>query len=126
IWEAVGRAARSCREQAQVPAADVRGISFDATCSTVFLTGDGRPVAISTSGDPQWDVIVWMDHRAVAEAEECNATKHRGLDYVGGGMSPEMATPKMMWVKRHLPESWARVGQLYDLADFLTWRASGN
>src|SRR4051812_2303479 len=41
-------------------------------------------------------------------------------------MSPEMATPKLMWVKRHLPGRWAEVGQLYDLGDFLTWRASGN
>jgi ribulose kinase len=30
-----------------------------------------------------------------------------------------------MWLKRHRPEQWARFGRILDLADFLTWRASG-
>ena len=41
-------------------------------------------------------------------------------------MSPEMETPKLMWLKRHLPETWARAGRFFDLADFLTWRATGS
>jgi FGGY-family pentulose kinase len=31
-----------------------------------------------------------------------------------------------MWLKRHLPASWARAGLAFDLADFLSWRATGN
>ena len=41
-------------------------------------------------------------------------------------MSPEMQTPKLMWIKRNLPETWERAGQFFDLADFLTYRASGS
>ena len=65
----------------------------------------GRPLSVSTTGEPRWDTIVWLDHRAVAEAEECTASGHRVLDHVGGVMSPEMEIPKLMWLKRHLPES---------------------
>jgi ribulose kinase len=36
-----------------------------------------------------------------------------------------METPKLMWLKRHMPATWARAGLLLDLADFLTWRATG-
>ena len=68
---------------------------------------------------------MWADHRAVAEAEEITATGHRVLDYVGGTMSPEMELPKLLWLKRHLPQAWARYGLALDLTDFLTWRASG-
>ena len=31
-----------------------------------------------------------------------------------------------MWLKRQLPDTWNRAGYLFDLADFLTWRASGS
>ncbi|HET6468757.1 MAG TPA: FGGY-family carbohydrate kinase [Geminicoccaceae bacterium] len=126
IWQAVGEAARAARERAGVRPEQVGGISFDATCSTVVLDADARPVSVSTTGEDRWDVIVWLDHRAVAEAEACTASGHQVLDYVGGVMSPEMATPKLMWLSRHLPASWARVGRLFDLADFLTFKASGS
>ena len=41
-------------------------------------------------------------------------------------MSPEMQIPKLMWLKRHLPASWSRAALAFDLADFLTWRATAN
>ena len=63
---------------------------------------------------------MWADHRAVTEAEEITATDHRVLDYVGGVMSPEMQLPKLLWLKRHLPQTWPRYGLALDLADFLT------
>ena len=86
---------------------------------------DGRPASVSTTGEDRWNIVVWLDHRAIAEAEECSATGHRVLDFVGGTMSPEMEMPKLMWLKRHLPAEWQRYGRLMDLADLLTFRACG-
>jgi FGGY-family pentulose kinase len=126
IWQAVGAAVREAVAAASVDPAAVRGIGFDATCSLVVRDAAGRPVTVSATGEPRWDTIVWLDHRAVAEAGECTASGHRVLDHVGGTMSPEMEIPKLMWLKRHLPESWARAGLFLDLADYLTWRASGS
>ena len=37
-----------------------------------------------------------------------------------------MQIPKLMWLKRHLPASWARTALAFDLADFLAWHATGN
>lgn len=126
IWRAVATAVRAAMAAAEAPADAVRGISFDATCSLVVLDAAGNPVDVSSGEDPSWDTIVWLDHRAVAEAEACSASGHRVLDFIGGVMSPEMETPKLMWLKRHKPESWARAGLFLDLADFLTYRASGS
>src|SRR5262249_7518524 len=89
------------------------------------LAGDDRPASVSLSGDDRWNVIVWLDHRAIAEAEEITATQHRVLNYIGGVMSPEMEIPKLMWLKRQLPAQWRRYGRILALADFLAWRASG-
>lgn len=127
IWRAVCEAVREARETAGVAPTDVRGLAFDATsCTLVFLDAANRPVSISESGEKRWNVLVWMDHRALAEAERCTATGHEVLRHVGGVMSPEMAVPKLMWVKRRLPERWQRVARVFDLADYLAWRATGN
>jgi FGGY-family pentulose kinase len=126
IWRAVCAAARAARAEAGVPAEAVAGISFDATCSLVALDQADRPASIGASGEARWNVVVWLDHRAIAEAQECTATAHRVLDFVGGTMSPEMEIPKLMWLKRHLPARWPQYGRILDLADFLTWRACGS
>lgn len=65
-----------------------------------------------------------MDHRANSEAEFINEQKPEVLKYVGGKMSPEMQTPKLMWLKRNLKQTWNQVKYFFDLADFLTWKAT--
>lgn len=126
IWRAVCGAVRDAVARSSVAAADISGISFDATCSLVVRDAKGGQLSISPDGQPGWDTLSWFDHRALAEADECTATGHRALDQVGGSMSPEMQVPKLMWLKRNRPEIWARSGLVFDLTDFLTWRASGS
>ncbi|WP_417522822.1 FGGY-family carbohydrate kinase [Marinovum sp.] len=126
IWHAVCMAVRAAMAEADVAIDTVVGIGFDATCSLVCLSGDGRPVSVSPSGDPERNIIVWMDQRAAPQAARINATGHRVLDYVGGSISPEMETPKLLWLKENLPESYGRAGHFMDLADYLTWRATGD
>ena len=126
IWQAVAEAVRGAMRAARARASDIAGISFDATCSLVVRGRDGEQLSVSADRDRRWDTIVWLDHRAIAEAAECTATKHMVLDYFGGVMSPEMQVPKLMWLKRHLPDTWSAAGYFSDLADFLTFKASGS
>lgn len=125
IWNAVGIASRAALAQASVNAASIVGTGFDATCSLVVLGENDVPVSVSPSGNAAQNVIVWMDHRATAEADEINAGGYDVLRYVGGKISPEMEPPKMVWLKRHLPETWAKSAKLLDLADFLVYHATG-
>jgi FGGY-family pentulose kinase len=126
IWRAVCAAVRGACAQAGVDGDTVRAIGFDATCSLVIRDRNDEPLSVAADGAPNRDTIVWMDHRATAEADTCTATGHTVLDFIGGVMSPEMQIPKLMWLKHHLPEQWQRIGHMFDLADFLTWRATGN
>ncbi|UXU75923.1 MULTISPECIES: FGGY-family carbohydrate kinase [unclassified Paracoccus (in: a-proteobacteria)] len=126
IWSAVCAATREALDCAGVAATDVAGIGFDATCSLVVLGPDGQPLSVSRSGDPARNIIVWMDHRAVAQAERINAQGHGVLRYVGNVISPEMETPKLLWLRENLPQSYDRAWQFMDLADYLGWRATGD
>lgn len=126
IWKACASAIRSSLEAASVPPEKIYGLGFDATCSLAAVDEQGRPVTVSLSGDDDRNVIVWMDHRATRQAEMINATQHEVLQYVGGRVSPEMQTPKLKWLKENLPDTWRRAAHFLDLADFLTFRATGS
>ena len=124
IWQSVCYSVRAAVEHAQVAPESIIGLSFDATCSLVALDQDGQPLAVGEHQDHDRNVIVWMDQRAVQQAHFINETKHSVLDYVGGTISPEMETPKLLWLKQNLPDTYHRAGYFFDLTDFLTWKAT--
>lgn len=126
IWSVVCFAVREAVALCGVKPAEVAGIAFDATCSLVVRDADGQPVTVSPTGKDSLDTISWMDHRAQQEAFIATQTGHAVLASLGGVFSPEMEVPKLMWLKQHLPQSWARAGLLFDLSDFLSWKATGS
>lgn len=126
IWSAVCASVREAVAACGLPASAAAGLGFDATCSLVLLGEGGVPLSVGSSEDPDRNIIVWMDHRAIGQAERINALGHPVLDYVGGRISPEMQTPKLLWLKENRPETFDRAWQFFDLPDFLTWKATGD
>jgi D-ribulokinase len=126
IWRAVTVAVREAVEASGLPSEAVRGMGFDATCSLVALDRNARPLSVSPTEAPERNVIVWMDHRAVADSERINAGAHETLRYVGGKISPEMHAPKLAWLARCKPETIHAAGHFFDLTDFLSFRATGS
>lgn len=126
IWQAVCSCIHSALARSGAAPQSVAGIGFDATCSLVVVGEHGASLAVGPGDDPQRDIIVWMDHRATAQAEKINATGHAVLQYVGGTISPEMETPKILWLKENRPQTYQQARHFFDLADYLTWRATGD
>lgn len=131
IWNAICTCVKQVVAEAQVAPTAIKGIGFDATCSLAVFTHDtDEPVPVTgpdfaNDGNDR-NVILWLDHRPVAETEKINGTGHNLLRYVGGTMSVEMEIPKVLWLKNNMPaELFARC-KFYDLADALTHIATGN
>ncbi|MBT3361759.1 MAG: FGGY-family carbohydrate kinase [Rhodospirillales bacterium] len=125
IWKACCESVAEAMREAAIAPGEIKGIGFDATCSLVALDADDNPVTISPTGSDEQNVIVWMDHRAIAQAERINSGGYKVLDYVGGVISPEMETPKLLWLRENSPDTWKRAARFFDLPDFLTYRATG-
>ncbi|KAH9806028.1 FGGY family of carbohydrate kinase [Citrus sinensis] len=126
IWHAICAAVDSACSLANVDGEEVKGVGFAATCSLVAVDADGSPVSVSWNGDSRRNIIVWMDHRAVKQAEKINSRNSPVLQYCGGAVSPEMQPPKLLWVKENLQESWSMVFRWMDLSDWLSYRATGD
>ncbi|KAE8675840.1 FGGY carbohydrate kinase domain-containing protein [Hibiscus syriacus] len=126
IWHAVCSAVKSACSHAKVEGEEVKGIGFAATCSLVAVDADDSPVTVSWSGDSRRNIIVWMDHRALKQAEKINSHNSPVLQYCGGSVSPEMQPPKLLWVKENLQESWSMAFRWMDLSDWLSYRATGD
>lgn len=126
IWNAAASALHDARREAGARVEAIAALGFDATCSLVLRDRCGRPLSTALDASGSWDTIVWLDHRARSEATECSAAARDRLPLDPGGISPEMQIPKLLWLKRNHPETWHRLGAAFDLADFLTWKASGS
>lgn len=134
IWSAICTSVKAVLAIARVDPASIKGIGFDATCSLVAYTSGtpevARPVSISPSSDFQdhnRNIIMWCDHRAKDQAIRITETRHEILKNIGGTMSLEMELPKTLWLLENMPkEKWQQIGRLFDLPDFLTWKATGD
>lgn len=130
IWRCICLCVRKIITESQVDLTSIRGIGFDATCSLAVFTHDtNEPVPVTgpdfaNDGNDR-NVILWLDHRPLAEAEAINKTGHNLLRYVGGTMSVEMEMPKVLWLKNHMPPDLFDRCKFYDLADALTHMATG-
>lgn len=126
IWQAVCASVKEAVGTASIEPTAVAGIGMDATCSLVVTGPDGKPLPVGDPAHPERNIIVWMDHRALDQADRINATGHEVLRYVGSRISPEMETPKLLWLKENRREVFDGAGHFFDLTDFLTWRATGS
>ncbi len=98
----------------------IDAISIDTQGETMILTDE--------EGTPVMPAIVWLDNRAVKEADEIAA--HFGQEKIYNVTGQPETTGgwpgcKLLWVKRNMPETWAKVKKIFLLEDWLLWALSG-
>ncbi len=98
----------------------VDALAIDTQCETLILTDE--------NGVPVRPAIVWLDNRATEEAELITAHfGHKRVYEVTG--QPEITATwpacKLLWVKRHEPEVWAKVKKVFLLEDYILYKMTG-
>ncbi|MFV0430704.1 MAG: FGGY-family carbohydrate kinase [Alphaproteobacteria bacterium] len=125
IWASICAVVQKVVTKANIDKEEIIGIGFDATCSLVALNKKGEPASVSPTYQAEQNIILWMDHRAIKQAEYINQGGYEVLSYVGGEISPEMEIPKILWLKENEPKLYKDIHYFMDLSDFLTFKATG-
>ncbi len=108
VWlDAVAACIAGCMERAAVPPGEVA-----ALCVSSLYGGSGIPV--DEAMQPLHPCLIWMDRRAEEEVAWVRATidQDRLFDITGNGVDSYYGYTKMLWLKRHRPEVWARTRHL--------------
>ncbi|GLW07080.1 xylulokinase [Microtetraspora sp. NBRC 13810] len=118
-WRAVGEATRRLLADTGVGAASVRAVGFSGQMmGAVLLDAAYRPVR---------PAIIWADHRSTAQ---CRALldeigMERAYRITGHRLNPTYSLSKVMWVRDHEPEVFARVTHVCLAKDFVVRELTG-
>ena len=100
-----------------IPAAAITAAAVTSTSGTVLpLDGEFRPLH---------PAIMYNDGRGAQEARDLNTMAPEFVSKMGRGFPPAFALPKILWVKRHLPEVFARTRRWVHAADFIVGKMTG-
>ncbi|MDL2236434.1 xylulokinase [Christensenellaceae bacterium OttesenSCG-928-K19] len=98
---------------------EVAGIGFSGQMQgTAFLDKNLEPVD---------NCIIWLDQRAGKEVEEINALlpDNEAFDITANGCLNSFWAPKILWLKKNLPESYERVHKVVFAKDYIRYRMTG-
>lgn len=117
-WACVCTAVRNAVSESGVPADAIVGVSVDSTSATV--------VAVDANDQPLRPAMLWMDVRAIDQAEKLRSTGDPALKYSGHGpVSAEWGAPKLIWIRDNEPEVYKNAKVITDCTDWLIHKLTG-
>jgi xylulokinase len=118
-WQAVGVSTRQLLSAARVEPADVACVAFSGQMMGC--------VAVDEHARPLRPAIIWADQRAVAEANAIiqGVGAERAYRITGHRASSSYSGAKILWVREHQPEIFARTHKFLHAKDFIVARLTG-
>ncbi len=118
-WAASAVAIRECLERASMPPDAIRGIGLSGQMHGAVLLDDGGTVVRPC--------IIWADQRSGAECDEIHARigLKRLVTLTGNPALTGFTAAKVLWVRNHEPEAFARARLLLLPKDYIRLRMTG-
>jgi xylulokinase len=119
-WQACCRSVRQVVQESQVPASKILSLCISSQGETLVMLDD--------QDQPVRPAIVWLDNRAAQEAQEIAARFDVETVYTVTGqpeVTPTWPACKLLWLRRHEPEVFARTRRFLLLEDYLLYRLAG-
>ncbi len=119
-WAATVATIRDVLSKAELKPAEVTGVGLSGQMhGSVFLDADGRVIRRA---------LLWNDQRTdaqCAEIEERAGGREGLIRMVANPALTGFTLPKLLWVRQHEPQNWARVRQVLLPKDYIRYRLSG-
>lgn len=118
-WRATVASIRAVLAEAAIASDQIVGIGLSGQMhGAVLLAADHTVIR---------PCIIWSDQRTVAECDEITRTigEARLAEWVANPALPGFTAPKLLWVRRHEPEAWARVRTVMLPKDYIRFRLTG-
>jgi len=82
---------------------------------------------VDRQGNPLSPALLWMDRRAVAEAQEISSriSPNRLYQITGRGLDPEILLAKLLWFRRHQPQNFKKIAAFIGVKDYVISRLTG-
>ncbi len=118
LWDVAASAIRGALAGIDDPGR-IQGVAVASMAETA--------VPLDAAGAPTGPAIAWFDKRTRAELAliEERVGANRLFEISGLAPEPIFGLCKLLWHKRHRPESFARTVKWLNAADYLAWRLSG-
>lgn len=119
-WQAFKVGLVDIKEQHPINNDDKVALAMSAQGETIFF--------LDSNGEPLRNAIVWMDNRAVEEADEFREKFGDDLCFsVTGQVSFEACWPasKVLWVKKYEPEIFNKTAKFLLIEDYFIYKLTG-
>lgn len=118
-WQGTAASIGQALAQAGASAADVRAVGLTGQMHGLVLLDEG--------GQVLRPAILWNDQRTAAECEEITRRLgfERLLALTGNKALTGFTAPKILWVRKHEPEVYARIAHILLPKDYVRYRLTG-
>ncbi|MGH1350132.1 MAG: xylulokinase [Methyloligellaceae bacterium] len=106
----------------------VRDISSESRKAILAIGLSGQmhgAVLLDSSGMVIRPAVLWNDGRSIAECEELQKSLPELGEITGNLAMPGFTAPKLLWLKRHEPQSYARIAKVVLPKDYIRYRMTG-
>ena len=118
------RATASCIADALAALRTNAGMGPDRIVALACASTSGTVLFLDAANRPLGRAIMYNDVRAVEEAAEVNGIAREHCERFGYRFSASWALPKLLWVKRHRRQKWARAYRMVHATDYIVGKIS--
>jgi len=118
-WRAVVETTRQLLQKSRARPEDIAVVGFSGQMQGCL--------PVDAAGRPLRPCIIWADQRAVAQADALaeRLGEERVFQITGHRITPTLSGPKILWLRDHEPEVFARTHKFLHVKDYIALKMTG-